>query len=74
MRLITVLNICCRFKFFVFKKVNFSDNEKSIIVTIKPRKNSRPSCSICQEKSPGYVKTENRLFEFIPIWGFHKFW
>ena len=28
MRLVTVLNKCCRFKFFVFKKVKFSDREK----------------------------------------------
>jgi transposase len=73
MRLVTVLNKCCRFKTFVFKKVKFTDSEKCIIVIIKPRKNSRPVCSICQTESPGYDKTGNRLFEFIPIWGFHVY-
>ena len=50
-----------------------SDSEKCIIVTIKPRKNSRAVCSLCQTESPGYDKTGKRLFEFIPAWGFHVF-
>ena len=73
MRLVTVLNKCCKFKSFVFQKVKFTDCGKSIIVTIKPRKNSRPICSVCRTESPGYDKTGKRLFEFIPIWGFYLF-
>ena len=60
MRLVTLLNRCCRFKSFVFQRVKISNNGKSIIITIKPRKNSHPICSICKTESPGYDKTGNR--------------
>jgi len=39
----TILNKCCKFKTFTFKKVVFSDNGKNIIVIIKSRKNSHSS-------------------------------
>jgi transposase len=70
MRIETILNRCCKFKSFTFKKVIFSDNGKNIIVSIKPRKNSHPICSQCKTESPGYDKQSLRLFEFIPFWGF----
>jgi len=73
MRLETVLNKCCKFKSFTFKTVIFNDNGKSIIVIIKPRKNSHPICSQCKTESQGYDKLPSRGFEFIPFWGFSVF-
>jgi transposase len=73
MRLKTILNQCCKFKSFVFTKVKFSDNRKKLIITIKPRKNSHPVCSLCKTESPGYDKQDARFFEFIPFWGFSVF-
>ena len=64
MRLETILNQCCKFKSFVFTKVKFSDNRERIIITIKPRKNSRPICSLCETESPDYDKQDARFFEF----------
>ena len=73
MRLETILNRCCKFKSFTFKKVKFSDNGKSIVVIIKSRKNSHPICSKCKKESQGYDKLPSRKFEFIPFWGFSVF-
>lgn len=73
MRIETLLNNCLKFKYFVIRKVEFGENKKSLIVKISPRKNSSAICSKCDSKAPGYDKRELRLFEFIPIWGFHVF-
>ena len=40
-------------------------------VEIQPRLNSRPICSGCGHKRPGYDRSPERLFELIPMWG-HK--
>jgi hypothetical protein len=37
-------------------------------VEIQPRSNSRPVCSGCGHKGPGYDRSPERLFEFIPMW------
>jgi len=72
MRLKTVLNKCCKYKSFVFAGARFDEKMKSIIITILPRANSRPRCGCCERIGPGYdTAPEPRLFEHIPIWGFH---
>ena len=42
-------------------------------VEIQPRSNSRPVCSGCGHKRPGYDRSPQRLFEFIPMWGIKVF-
>ena len=72
MRLTTILNKCCKFKSFVFVKAHFNGKSDSIIVTIEPRKNSKPLCGRCEKVASGYDTSPTlRLFEFIPFWGFH---
>ncbi|MCK5784205.1 MAG: ISL3 family transposase, partial [Desulfobacterales bacterium] len=62
-----------KFKRFVFKSANFTDTG-SVIVSIKPRKNSKPVCSKCGCAGSIYdTSSEPRLFEFIGIWGFPVF-
>ena len=73
MRLKTIVNKCCHFKGFVTGNGRFDEKGKSIIVEINPRKNSRPICSGCEKKAPGYDRLPSRLFEFIPFWGFHVY-
>lgn len=73
MRIETLLNNCLKFKYFVIRKVEFGKDPKSLVVKIDPRKNSDAICSKCDRKAPGYDKIEKRLFEFIPVWGFHVF-
>jgi len=73
MRLITVLNRCSKFKRFVFECSHFDDKGR-IMVTVRPRKNSKAECSGCGHSGPTYdTAVEPRLFEFIPFWGFPVF-
>jgi transposase len=70
MELITILNRCHHQQGFVFSRSRFSDDGKSIEVTIQPRKGSGARCSGCQQPAPGYDRLAERRFDFIPIWGF----
>jgi hypothetical protein len=47
--------------------------EKRIEVRVRPRSGSEPTCSGCQQRSPGYDHLEERRLEFIPVWGFLVF-
>jgi len=70
MRVITVLNRCTKFKRFVFEGSHL-DGVGRIMVSLRPRKNSRAECSCCGQLSPTYdTAAEPRLFEFVPLWGF----
>jgi transposase len=39
------------------------------VVQVRPRSNSRPSCSGCGRRGPAYDRLEERRFEFVPLWG-----
>ena len=70
MRVITVLNRCTKFKRFVFEGSHL-DGRGRIMVSLRPRKNSRAECSGCGQLSPTYdTAAKPRLFEFVPLWGF----
>jgi transposase len=71
--LITILNRCHRFPGFVYQRARFSSDHKSIEVTVRPRKGSKPVCSRCHHPAPGYDQLAERRFEFIPFWGFLVF-
>ena len=73
MRLKTVLNQCLDFKHFIIADSQFSENKKSIEVKIRPRKNSKAVCSVCNKICSGYDKLPERKFQFIPFWGFQVF-
>ena len=73
MRLVTIVNKCCKFKSFIFKKAEFDEKMKSILLVIKPRKNSKPICSKCNNLAPGYDTLPEKLIQFIPFWGFQVF-
>ena len=70
MRVITVLNQCTEFKRFVFEGSRLDEHGR-ILVSLRPRKNSKAECSGCGQLSPTYdTAAEPRLFEFVPLWGF----
>ena len=71
----TILNKCHKFKYFVYGKAYFTEDEgrQVLKVEIVPRKNSKGICSNCHQLAPGYDKLEEREFEFIPVWGFQVF-
>jgi transposase len=73
MELITILNRCHHFRGFVYQHARFSPDQKSIEVTVRPRKGTKAICSRCHQPAPGYDQLAERRFEFIPLWGFLVF-
>ena len=72
MQLKTLLNRVHPLKSFVYKRarITASDGSLGIAVVIEPRHNSRPVCSGCGRKRPGYDhQPEPRRFQFVPLWG-----
>jgi len=73
MRVITVLNRCTEFKRFVFEGSHLDEHGR-IIVSLRPRKNSKAECSGCGQLSATYdTAAEPRLSEFVPLWGFRVY-
>ena len=68
MRILTLLNQCSRYKSFVFESVKLFEGKKSLKVSIKPRKNGKPLCSVCLKPGPVYdTERHPRLFEAPPL-------
>lgn len=75
MQLKTILNRIQKFKSFVYGSIRWVEEAKepTIEVELHPRANSRPICSECGCKGPGYDRLPIRRFEFIPTWGIKVF-
>ena len=71
MQIKTILNRVQKFKSFVYGAVSWVEGARvpSLEVEIQPRSNSRPVCSGCGQRGPGYDTLPARRFEFIPVWG-----
>lgn len=66
MQIKTILNHIHKIKGFVYKKVRFTGEQ--IIVDVRPRKGSRPICSGCGRRGPGFDTLDPRQFQFVPLW------
>jgi transposase len=75
MQLKTILNRVLKIKFFVYGAVRWveGDEEPTIEIEVRGRANSRPECSSCGRRGPGYDTLPERRFEFIPFWGIKLF-
>ena len=75
MQLKTILNRVQPFKSFTYQEVRWDDRSlfPSLLVTIKPRRNSKPICSVCGRKGSGYDRLRERRFQFVPMWGITVF-
>ncbi|MCP4343658.1 MAG: ISL3 family transposase, partial [Desulfobulbaceae bacterium] len=75
MQLKTILNRIQNFKSFVYGTIRWVEDaeEPTIEAELRPRANSRPICSECGCKRPGYDRLPIRRFEFIPMWGIKVF-
>lgn len=73
MQLKTILNHVEKQKGFVYTAVRFDEDKSAILVSLKPHRRSRPACSGCGKKSPGYDTRSERRFEFVPLWGITVF-
>ena len=71
MRVKTLLNRTHKFQSFVYGDVRLIDRSGRLIleVDLRARANSRPICSGCGQKRPGYDTLPLRRFEFVPLWG-----
>ena len=54
MQLKTILNHVEKQKGFVYSEAHFNDDQSEILVTLIPHARSRPLCSGCGQKRPGY--------------------
>lgn len=77
MQLKTILNRVERHRSFVYQNVRWrdgiADGGPALEVEIRPRAKSRPICSICGRRGPGYDTLPPRTFEFIPLWAIPVF-
>ncbi len=75
MQLKTILNRIQKFKSFVYGTIRWVDDAKepTIEAELRPRSNSRPTCSKCGCIRSGYDRLPTRRFEFIPMWGIKVF-
>jgi transposase len=71
MQIKTILNRVQKFKSFVYGAVRWVEGASvpTLEVELEPRSNSRPECSGCGQRRPGYDRLPERRFEFIPMWG-----
>jgi len=70
MQIKTILNRVQKFKSFVYGTVRYVEGASvpTLEVEINARLNSRPVCSGCGGKRPGYDSLPERRFQFIPMW------
>jgi transposase len=71
MQLKTILNRVEKHRSFVYGEVRLYEDEgrAALDVELRPRANSRPTCSGCGLRRPGYDTLSPRRFEFVPLWG-----
>lgn len=70
MRLITLLNHCQHFSGFVYQKARLCPQSGTIEIDVRARRGSKPICSGCHQRAPGYDHLGLRRFDFVPFWGF----
>ena len=70
MLLKTILNRVAPQKGFVYGAMTMTSEagRLALEVQVEPRCNSRPVCSGCHRKRPGYDRLPPRRFEFVPLW------
>ena len=71
MQLKTILNRVEKHKSFVYGNVRFAQRRGrlSLMVSLRPRRRSRPVCSGCNRRGQQYDRLAPRRFEFVPLWG-----
>jgi len=72
MQIQQLLNRVYRLKGFVYGEVSLHEDRQGrpcVHVQVRPRKGSKAMCSGCGERRPGYDTSDERRFQFIPLWG-----
>ncbi len=70
MRLQSILNHVEKHPSFVYGRARFVRGpvRPDLEVQVHPRKNSRPVCSGCHKRRPGYDRLPARRFQYVPLW------
>lgn len=68
MQLKTILNTVEKQKGFVYHSIRWNKTRTSLLASLRPHGRSRPICSVCDRKGPGYDTLAERRFEFVPLW------
>lgn len=70
MQLKTILNRVQKHASFVYGDARWVDGDPpGLEIEIRPRQGSRPVCSGCGRRGPGYDTLPARQFQFVPLWG-----
>lgn len=70
MQIKTILNRIEKQPGFIYEKCQWREGKRvSLDVILRPTAGSRPICSGCGRKAPGYDTLRQRSFEFVPFWG-----
>lgn len=75
MQLKSILNRIQFHHGFVFGSIHLVEKATRLLleIEIRPRKGSRPLCSVCGNPGPGYDTLQVRRFEYVPLWGIAVF-
>ena len=66
----TLLNNCHGMAYFKYIKTQLDSVAKRIDIWIKGKKSAKVRCSSCQGKAPIYDHQKERVFQFVPLWGY----
>jgi transposase len=69
MRLISLLNHYQHFPGFIYEKARLCAHSQTIEISVRPRRGSKPVCSVCHKPATAYDHLSLRRFEFAPLWG-----
>jgi transposase len=71
----TLLNFVEKHKGFVYERVELVRDRRSpqLRVRIRPAARSRGRCSACNTPGPTHDTLDERLFQFVPLWGIMVF-
>jgi transposase len=75
MQIKSILNSIEKQQGFVYDSARWCMHagQRAIEIAIHPRKGSRPACSGCGKRCPGYDTLPTRRFEFVPLWNIKVF-
>src|SRR5665647_2797427 len=66
----TILNRIEKQPGFIYESCKWRDSgSPALVITLRPQVGSKPVCSRCGERRPGYDALRARSFEFVPLWG-----
>jgi transposase len=74
MHIKTLLNRIEKQPGFIYDQCQWRDSgPPALVITLRPQAGSKPICSKCGERRPGYDTLRVRTFAFVPLWAIPVF-